>query len=398
MFQDISGRHALTIAPRASLASLSALLLGVGLLVFGTNLQGVLLPILGHERGSGMTAIGLFSAGWSAGFVLACLAVGRVLGRFGHVAAFMMLASVSAGCALLLAAVPHDVAWVVLRVVIGFCYGGLSAIVEGWLVERAGSGVAFSSYMIVNLFASLAGTLSLNLIPGGRAAFVLVAVAILLSTVPVACSRSPRPAVAASFRPRLGRLILASPSGAAGCVVVGLITGAIGGLGPIFGMMSGLSMRGDTFMLAANSVGGALAYAPVGLLAERFDRRLLVIGLALLGIALCVPLALLPDLSPGVLILGFGAFGFAQYPIYGLSVGIATAALPDQAGSETVSELLVLFGLGTIAGPIIAGQVMRTGPQHLFGFIALLLMGLTAVVFAGRLGDRRVVAGLSPDG
>ncbi len=372
-----------------SIASLAALLGGVCLLVFGTNLQGVLLPIIGHERGSGMTAIGLFSAGWSAGFVLACLCVGQMLSRLGHVAAFATLATLSAGCALLLAAWPRDAAWIALRVVIGFCYGGLSAIVEGWLVEQAGSGVAFASYMIVNLLASLLGTLSLNLVPLGRAPFLLTASAILLSVLPIAFGRVPPPAPPPAFRPRLGGLLRASPVGAAGCLVVGLITGALGGLGPVFGTMSGLGMRDDTLMLAANSVGGALAYAPVGMLAGRIDRRRLLLGLTLLGIALCVPLILLPAPSPVVVILMLGAFGFAQYPLYGLCVGIAAARRPDRPGSQTVSELLLLFGLGAIAGPLIAGQVMRGGPQRLFSFIAVALASLLATIVLDRLSTGR---------
>ncbi len=366
-------------------APLAALLAGVCLLVFGTNLQGVVLPIIGHERGSGMTAIGLFSAGWSAGFVLACLCIGPLLSRLGHVGGFAGLAMLSACCALLLAAWPRDAAWIALRVVIGFCYGGLSAIVEGWLVEQAGSGIAFASYMIVNLIASLLGTLSLNLLPLGRAPFLLTAGAILLSVLPIALGRVPRPPPPPPFRPRLGRLLRASPVGAVGCLVVGLITGALGGLGPVFGMMSGLDMRDDTLMLAANSVGGALAYAPVGLLAERIDRRRLLHGLTALGLALCVPLVLLPAPSPLAVIVMLGAFGFAQYPLYGLCVGIAVARTPDRPGSQTVSELLLLFGLGTIAGPLIAGQAMRRGPQQLFSFIAVALAVLLATILLDRL-------------
>lgn len=388
----------MTTATRStSLASLMALLVGVGLLVFGTNLQGVLLPLVGHERGSGMVAIGLFSAGWSAGFVFACLCIGNLLGRIGQLRCFLLLASVSAGCTLLLSALPHDPAWIALRVLIGFCYGGLSTIVEGWLVEQAGGSSAFTSYMIVNLLASLLGTLSLNLVnPLGRIPFTLTAVAIALSMLPVmlsqvsgsqvsGSSRMAEPAISPLSRPRPGRLLRASPVAAVGCVVVGSITGAIGGLGPVFGMMSGLTMRQDTLMLAANSIGGALAYAPVGMLAARIDRRALVLGITLLGIAVCAPLILWPDLSPWAVILMLGAFGFVQYPLYGLCVGIACARLPDQPGPQTISELLLLFGFGTIAGPLVGGQIMRGGSIHLFSFVAASLAILATVIIIDRL-------------
>lgn len=372
-----------------TLAPLTTLLLGVGLLVFGTNLQGVLLPIVGHERGSGMLAIGLFSAGWSIGFAIACLCVGALLGRLGHVRAFATLALLSAISALLLSALPRDLAVIALRVVIGFCYGGLSAIVEGWLMAQAGSNLAFATYMIVNLLASLAGTLSLNVIPTGRLAFVLTAAAVATSMLPVTLTRVPRPPIPATFRPRLGQLVRASPLGALGCLVVGLITGALGGLGPIFGMLAGLSMRDDTLMLAANSIGGALAYAPIGWLTERIDRPRLVLWLCGLGIAICLPLVLMPALSPLGVILIVGALGFAQYPLYGLCVGIANAELSEtESSAQVASELLLVFGLGSIAGPIIAGQIMRIRPDALFVLIATLFAILALVTMLVRTYQR----------
>ncbi len=383
-----------SIAGSASVTALAPLLLGVGLLVFGTNLQGVLVTIIGHERGSGMLAIGLFSAGWSAGFVAACLCVGHLLSRLGHVRSFALLAVLSGMSALLLASLPRDADVVLLRIVIGFCYGGLSAIAEGWLLEQAGSGPAFASYMIVNLLASLAGTLSLNLLPPGRPACLLTGAAVIASMLPVILSRCPPPPMPPSFRPQLGHLLRASPIGAFGCLVVGLITGSLGGLGPIFGMMAGLSMRADTLMLAANSIGGALAYAPVGLLAGRVDRRTLLMGIALFGLLVCLPLIVIHDLSPGLVILLLGAFGLAQYPLYGLCVGLANLHLPDRPATQTSTELLLVFGVGTIVGPLISGQIMRTGAEHLFTFIAALLVVLVIAVASDRTWLRQAA---SPD-
>lgn len=264
-------------------------------------------------------------------------------------------------------------------------------------MDRAGSGPAFACYMIANLLASLCGTLSLNLLPQGRIPFALMAVAVALSTVPIALGRVPPPPVPPPFRPRLGRLIMASPVAALGCVVAGLITGAVGGLGPVFGMMSGLDMRDDTLMLAANSVGGALAYVPIGMLARRFDQRRLLQGVALLGLAVCMPLIFLSGkLSPTAVIVMLGAFGVAQYPLYGLCVGVAYAQRPEQSGSQTVSELLLLFGLGTVAGPIIGGQAMRQGPGHLFSFIAVALAVLIVVVAWDQRHAHREASAVAP--
>lgn len=378
------------------LGALWSLLLSVALLVFGTNLQGVLLPILGEERGAGMTAIGLFSSAWSTGFVLACLLIGRLLGRFGHVRAFLLLALINAGAAFLLLVHQSSGVWIGLRLVIGFCFGGLSAIVESWLIERAGSGPAFASYMTVNLLASLGGTLCLDVVnPGGPAPFILMVVSVALSSIPILFTRVAKPAPVPPFRLDLMGLCRRSPVGALGVVAAGLITGALGGLGPVFGMESGLSMGGDTLMLAANSVGGALAYAPVGLLAERVDRKFLLGVTGVLGLLICLPLALAThSLTRATVIVLFGLFGVAQYPLYGLCVGIVNNQSDLLSATQISSELLLLFGLGTIIGPLAGAEIMRAG-INLFTFIGFVLVVLLAGILVQRLLAREPADGLA---
>ena len=353
------------------------LLLSVALLVFGTNLQGVLLPILGAEHGAPMIAIGLFSSAWSAGFVFACLIIGRLLGLLGHARSFVALAGLSAAATLLL---PHggDLSWIALRVVIGFCFGGLSTITESWLIESAGSG-AFSSYMMVNLIASLGGTLSLDVIdPLGRAPFVLMTAAVALSSLPVLFARggAVKPAPVAPFRLAPMRLYRRSPLATTGVLAAGLITGAVGGLGPVFGMEAGLSMGGDTLMLAANSLGGALGYAQTGLLAGRIGNKLLLVLSCILGLLTCVPLALgARALGYDLVIFLFGLFGFAQYPLYGICVGLVNREAIGISAAQTASEVLLLFGLGTVTGPLVAAPLMRLG-LNLFVFVACVLLAL----------------------
>ena len=357
------------------------ILLSMGLLVFGTNLQGVLLPLLGHAHGASMRAVGLYSAAWSSGFVLACLLIGRLLYRFGHLRAFIILTAVSALCAVLLLADQTDTAWIVLRAVIGFCFGGLSAIVESWLIERTGGGPAFATYFIVSLLASLGGTLSLDLIDaGGRAPFVLMIATIALSGLPMLLTRpAGKPKPVPRYKLRFRRLWNRSPFGVLDVLGAGVLTGAIGGLGPIYGLNAGLTVRQDTYMLAANSVGGALAYAPIGLLVSRGADRRLILGFAIaIGLAASVPLDLrLFGMGSTWIIVVFGLFGFAQYPLYGVGVGLVTTQAGHAPPAELISELLLLFGIGTIAGPLGAAEAIRSG-FSLFTFVTAVLLGLSA--------------------
>ena len=373
------------------------LLAGVSLLVFGTNLQGVILPILGHERGAGMVAIGLFSAMWSLGFITASAAFGVILTRLGHVRAFVVLALGSSVSAVLFPIVPPDKAWIALRLCSGFCYGGAAAIIEAWVLERVSSGRAFAHYMVANLVASLCGTLTLNLVrPDGAAPFLLAGGALALSLVPVVGGKLTVPPAPDLFRPQLGLLLRQSPLGAVGCLFSGLATGALGGLGPVFGMMSGLDMQADTFMLAANSIGGALAYAPVAFLADRFGRRPLIAALAAGGAVVCLPIVLLAaGLGSVGLVALLLVFGIAQYPLYGLSVGLACEQSRGRPIPAVSSEGLLTFGAGSIIGPLLGGQIMRTGAENLFAMIGALLFVLLLLALFGHTRRRAASADLA---
>ena len=370
----------------------------MGLLVFGTNLQGVLLPLLGHAHGASMRAVGLYSAAWSTGFVLAALFIGRLLHAVGHLRAFVILTVASAVAALALLIDQNNTAWIVLRVLIGFCFGGLSAIVESWLIERTGGGPAFATYFVISLLASIAGTLCLNLLdPSGRGPFLLMVATIALSGLTILLTKpGGKPKPVPRYKLRFRRLFRRSPFGALDVLGAGFITGAIGGLGPIFGLNAGLTVRQDTYMLAANSVGGALAYAPIGwLVSRRVDRRLILGAAILVGLASAIPL--MHDMfraSPLSVIVLFGLFGFAQYPLYGVGVALVTSQSGHAPPAEVISELLLLFGVGTIAGPLVAAEFIRAG-SDLFAFVnvvLLLLLGILVADTAARMRRARRVA------
>ena len=181
----------------SQLASVLALLASVLLLTAGTNLQGILLPLRRQMEGSSMQQIGLLSSGWSFGFVLACLVVGRLVSSVGHVRSYAGLAALSAGVTLMLLPLNNEAVWVGLRVIIGFCFGGLSIIIESWLNERSNAGnrgSIFAAYMTVSLLASLGGTLTLAFVDTmAPLPYTLMGVAVVLSIVPVTLTRVPLP-------------------------------------------------------------------------------------------------------------------------------------------------------------------------------------------------------------
>ncbi len=379
----------------SGLASVFALLVSVLLLTAGTNLQGVLLPIRRQLAGSTMQQIGLLSSGWSTGFVLACLVVGRLVSAVGHVRSFAGLAALSGAASLLLLPLNDEWLWIGLRVVIGFCFGGLSMIIESWLNERSASeqrGGIFAAYMTVSLLASLGGTLSLAVLdPVAPLPYTLMGVAVVLSIVPVALTRAPVPHPVAPYRIDLAALYRVSPTGVVGCFLVGLVSGAIGGLLPAYGLAMNLSTRSVAKLLAASLVGGAVAYYPMGTLSDRMDRRVVIIVLSCLSAVLCAVLVLHPYLSQRKILLAVGALGFCQYPLYGICIARTNDLVRQQSFSQVASELLIIYGAGTVLGPPMAAELMHWGERYLFGYCGVVLT-VMAVFTALRMARRPLLA------
>ena len=132
--------------------------------------------------------------------------------------------------------------------------------------------------------------------------------------------------------------------------------------------------------MAAALIGGALAYYPAGLLSDRIDRRIVIITMACLSAALCAVILLRPHLSPTSVLFVVGAFGFCQYPLYGVCVAMTNDRVRKQSFSEIASELLIVYGTGTVLGPPLAAAMMHYNERMLFlfmGVVLLLLAGFT---------------------
>ncbi len=379
-------------------ASILGLLASVLLLTAGTNLQGVLLPIRRQMEGSSMQQVGLLSSGWSFGFVLACLVIGRLVSSVGHVRSFAGLAAVSGATSLLLLPLNDETAWIVLRVIIGFCFGGLSMVIESWLNERSGTeqrGGIFAAYMTVTLLASLAGTLSLAFLdPEQTLPFTLMGVFIVLSVVPVTLTRAPTPKPIKPYSIQLRALYRVSPTGVFGCFTIGVVSGALGGLLPAYGLSMGLSTHQVASLLAAALVGGALAYYPAGALSDHMDRRVVIIALTCLSALCCAVIVQRPNLPPYGVLLAVGAFGFFQYPVYGVCVAITNDRVRERSFSKVASELLIIYGTGTIIGPPLAAAAMHYGARYLFLFMGGLLLALAGFTALRMWRTPRTVVGI----
>jgi MFS family permease len=382
---------------RASLLPVSALLLGVAILLVGAGLQGILVPIRATIEQFGTITIGLLMTAYWIGFVLSCFATPVIVRRVGHIRTFAVLAAVASVVVLVLALVAHPLMWMALRAVSGFSLAGLAMVVESWLNEKATNdtrGRIFSIYMVINLLAVTIGQLMLPLgDPGQFPLFAVVSIAITLSLVPIGLTRSAAPQPIAEVKLRPKRLYEMSPAGVAGCFFVGLSNGAFGGLGPVFATREGLSIAGVALFMSIAVIGGAFAQYPLGRVSDLVDRRrvMLIVSFAAVIVAAALALAgaqiaevqellrLLPISPPTLFIVLAGLLGAFIYPLYALCVAHTNDFVGGRNFVEASGGLMLIYGLGSVVGPLLAAVLIETnGASGLFVFVALVHIALGA--------------------
>lgn len=368
------------------IASVSALLTSLALLLAGNGLLTLLLPTRAALDGMATGTIGLAMSGYFVGYVAGCLLTPRIVQRVGHIRSFAALAAVAAATALAYALAGDPVAWFLLRALSGVAMSGLTMIVESWLNDRATDatrGRIISVYRIVDLSAVSVGQLLLSAAPpAGFELFSLAAILIMLALVPTAVSTAQAPAPIQNVRIRLFYLWQVSPLGLAAALAVGVGNGAFWSLGAVFGQKTGLDTLGISLFMTSVVIGGAVMQVPITALDRIFDRRKVLLGAALATAVACIAAAFLAPLSATWAVISGFVLGGLFLPIYGLALAHANDRL--EAGDFVVMSagLLLTFGLGAIVGPPIASFLMEwIGPRALFLHMAavwviLFLFGL----------------------
>jgi MFS family permease len=370
----------------AILPSIAALLLGVALLLLGSGLQGTLLGIRGSIEAFSPLLIGVIMTAYYVGFAAGCVFGARLIERVGHIRAFAAFASVASAIAVIFPLALDPVSWILLRAVTGYCFAGLYMVIESWLNERipnAHRGRLLAVYMIVNLSAIAGAQQLLNLAdPGGYALFILSSVLVSVALVPVALTTTTAPSPVPTDRMRFSEIYAISPLGVVGALGIGLANGAMWGLIPLASIQSGLSTAQIATLMSVIVLGGMVFQWPVGRLSDLVDRRHVIIGASLVMALSSLALFFVSPLDQSTtLALGFvlGGMNLVVYPL-------CAAHINDRIEHEDLIQasaaLLLVFGIGAAAGPLLGGLVMESlGPLALYLYIAVvsfLLVGFGA--------------------
>lgn len=353
------------MAWRATVASLTALLAGFGLMQMGNTLQGTLLSIRGGIEGFSPVEIGFVGAAFWAGIVTGSLYSQRLIERVGHVRTFAALGAIAATAPLVHLLVINPLAWITARALTGLCFAGMFVVVESWLNGAAtpqSRGKILSVYSMTGLTAGIVGQLLFPLTdPAAFRPFCITAVIVGLALVPVALTRATSPSrLGDETRSSVRDLYVKSPFGVVIAFLCGATTGAFFTLGPNFAQRRGLDSSGIAAIMASGTLGGFLMAWPLGWLSDRMDRRLVIIGAAATATSSLVVLTALipPGASLSLLCICVALLGATIVPTYSIVMAHVNDTAAKGRFVAASSCLLLIQGIGAAIGPVLAGIAM----------------------------------------
>jgi MFS family permease len=360
----------------AAISSCWPLFLGMALLMIGNGLQGSLLGVRAAIEHFPTTLTGVLMSAYYLGFLVGSLLTPKLVMRVGHVRVFAALASLASTAILIHAVFVEPTTWVAVRLASGFCYAGLYVVAESWLNEQATNetrGQLLSIYLVISyggmaLDQGLLNTAS----PGGSTLFMLVSILVSLSLIPMLLSATKGPAFAASSPISVKELYQASPTGMVGFFVAGLAQGGAVGMGAVYTGMIGLSVPLISLFMTMLLLGGMLLQWPLGLLSDRFDRRLVLTVVTFVAAALALAGAMgAADSIKGLLIIIF-LFGGMMLPMYSLCLAYTNDYLKPEQMVAASGTLVLVGGCGAALGPTMIALTMElVGPPGYFWWLFL---------------------------
>lgn len=149
--------------------------------------------------------------------------------------------------------------------------------------------------------------------------------------------------------------------------MVGVSNAAFGTMAAVYAARMGLSLSDIALFASIPILAGAALQIPVGVASDGFDRRIVLVVIS--GVALLSDAVLLfAGFEEPLVLMGLSAvFGATVYSMYPVIVAHANDRAAPGTFIQVSGGLLLIYGIGSIVGPTIAGFAMSAyGAPSLF--------------------------------
>jgi MFS family permease len=359
------------------LFSFAPLFASVVMLQLSSGGVGPLDALTGLAAGFSRAEVGALGSAHFFGFFIGCWWAPRLMSDVGHARAYATFTALGAIGLAAHVLVTDPLWWSLFRVSTGICVAGCYTVIEAWLhakVTNQTRGRAMGTYRIVDVSGSFVAQFMIGALADMPTyiAYNILTILCCASILPLGMSTSSQPVSPLAGRLRPGLAWARSPLATAAVVVAALSAASFRMVGPIYGQEVGLGADQIGYVLAIYVLGGALAQYPVGWLADKFDRRRVLIWLSVAAILASLLTLALSGTGPVGIMASAAIFGFTTFPIYSISAAHAHDYATPEERIELSAALMFFYAVGAIAAPLGTAQLIEIfGPSALFTVISL---------------------------
>jgi MFS family permease len=308
---------------------------------------------------------------WLIGWMGGVYYIGMLLGshlpakfvlRVGHIRAYSFFASIMVVAILSQYFWNIYISWGITRFLVGYALGALYLVIESWLFNLASpekKGAVIGLYTFILYLGSFFGQIQFRFIDlNSPAAFIIPAAVVVLSLFPLSATRTQYPKFDTHGKFNMFHIMKRAPVGSWNTLISGLIISTSNVLLPVFLYRSGFPKETLAWLLAVPILGAICLQYPLGRISDFVDRRRLMIGLHLV---MMVAMTCIVLFAHQILWLAISLFacGCMFYSIYPIAMAYTCDHFPKEQYLGVVQTLLILYGIGSIIGPILAAYCMQ---------------------------------------
>lgn len=331
---------------------------------------GATLPLLAlrmDAMGASATVIGLNTAMVGLSHIIFTPLVPRIL-RHVPMMTFLIICAVVAAISMMAYVAFQDIYyWFPIRFVTSGALAGLFIVSEIWINQvtlEQSRGRVMGLYATIFSGAFALGPVMLLVIgTNGALPFILTATMTLVAILPLQLARGLMPHISEKPSHSFAAFILVAPAATFAALAYGAIETQVFNLLPVYSLRSGATEGVAALVLTVFAAGNVALQVPIGYLADRIDRRLVLAGCAAIGTAgpLLLPIA---SGQPWLLYPVLFAYGGVVVGMY--TVGLALLGQrftgADLAGAN--AAFVVMYSAGSLIGPTAGGAAMDYIEPH----------------------------------
>jgi len=335
---------------------------------------------------------GLNTAVLGIGKIAIVLFIPRLAHKFG-VRPILFVATASLLLSILaFKALPQIEAWFVLRFIFGAALGAMFTLSEFWINASAPPskrGVIMGAYATALALGFALGPVVIALVGSeGWTPYVIAACIMALGFVPLLLSGDSTPTVEGDHSSGVLAFVLAAPVATLAGLVFGAMESASVSTLPILGLRAGYPEATAALLVSIFAAGNIVSQIPIGLLADRVNKVLLLMVIALTSLAL---VAIVPFVLDALWMLALTIFFFGGIVGSLYTVGLAHmgASFSGIQLANANAAFVIMYSAGLAIGPPVVGAGMTAFDATGFSVAVGALLAIYAVVAAGSLFRNR---------